>query len=1849
MKNRRIKDRIISVILSVVMLFGLLPAGVMFASTDTFGAERITDAHTLDQWMQYFGTQTDNANGVSLSTEFAGGVWTDKSVFTPDNLPSQITDATYNGNSIAVTDKGDNFYVALSAIASNKEIKGYSTIPTDTVLVLDMSSSMGSADDLRQSAVDELVMATNKAITELLSINNNNRIAVVAYAGNEAKSFGVDSDGITRVIMPLDRYTSNNGTYLVSKNVGFDQNRAIEIASGVKNSDNKAMSANRFEISTSTYMQDGIYEAMKLLLNAETTVTEGVQMGTKRLPIMVLMTDGEPTLASNDYNGNNDRTDLGKANLNDYSGDTGTYSHRDTIAFVTSLTAAFAKKEIEKHYGRSALMYTLPYGTAVLNRPEALSVLNPEKSSTTQNALWNSFLNGERVTVFRKGNRQSNYQYIYATNSTVDGEKLFAEDRMYVDRYFPAENDEAMLKAFEDIVAEIVIQSKYYPTYVESDHDHDGYLTFVDKIGKYMEVTDVSGIIVGDRLFSGAALASYFPANFSGNISEHLTSDMINSVKERLGIDNDAVASALIQAAYTHKQVYYNSPTDFDHYIGWFSDADGNYIDFWHKEMTSAQYAEAKAKGATHVIRSYAFMGDTRNLNGVSSANMMYMSVRIATDIDTAESIVTWRIPASLVPTVTYLVDVEVDTNGKITNVLNLELDSESAESPIRLVYNVEMRGDIADWNIASIVDEEYLKENGYTFYTNKWSADANDTSLNTYSHFEPSVQNERYYYTEDTVVMVSDGNGGYVGYVGTKPSGNGYYREYQVFEKMENGTLRVHKHHEPISAEAMQSVKPDGDNWVIPKDTVHRYYDYEVTEKAENSTNTMLYSDHPFVINEHGDYYTYSTQGNNGKITITPATGIKLTKTLASGYTTDNSFEFVIDGDISGALVVRLDGSGKEASRTAIDESGTIELSAGETVYVIGLAEGEYKVVEKIPAGADYRVESVSVNGQLVSEKYAQIDVVGQTITEVGFTNTKQGYGTLVVSKDVNYPDGFAPTDDHNNKEFTINVTFNGDISAIIAPDGAVKNGSTYTVVLKDGESVTFSNIIEGVTYDVVESDIPDGYDNKEIRFSNQTKAITAGITDQAHVVNDYAPSSVSASVVINGTKTVEGQWPVGAEFNIKLLEITDLSSGNVIDTGLAYAVTADNAEYEIDMSSIVFDKVGTYYFRVVEEIPEDRIPDMAYDRTFGMFAVTVTDSDADGALEIGEVVAYGETQLSQNGNGYVITKNFVNIATTDIVYVNVNKVVADANDGNVTYNGHRADIAFGLFDSMESDTPAYYVITDANGDATFAIPVTKDALGTEGRVYYLRELAPEVEDRVVGMHYDESWFGAVRITWDDAENTAVTEYADIKNGVVGDYRAYDAQTDRFVHVNTYESDEEIGAELELSGTKTLNGKTDLGGREFSFNLYETTAAFVIKGDAIQTVTNNKNAIVFDSIKLNTVGLHYFSVKENPSELGGIANDENHYHITVLVEKFVDTDGVTRLRIAEGYPVIHSYGDNESVARDALDFDNTYTVSGDATVEISGKKTLLGRPMLNGEFRFALVEVADADGTELDNAEIIVAENGSAENGVATFTFEPITYTEIGEHYYVATEVHFMGGNGITYSNAVYTVLVTVADNGNGGLDASWEVLGGGNIEFVNVYDPADVKTEIHGVKELEGKVLNDGEFKFILTQTESDFITEIENGDNREMTNDANGIINFGEFNYTAVGTYYYTACEYIPEETDGIEYDTTVYYITVTVTDNHRGSLETDIDVRLVTVEDVEEVVIPASTIVFVNKFTEPEPDPDPDPDPNPDPDESHPKPTPGDDSNVFGLFVMLIASLGAMMYVIKKKTVFVKHRF
>ena len=190
MKRNNLKTRLLSLLLTVIMVLSLIPAGAITANAvapDT----KVVDAPTMDSWVQFFDLENP-------STQNAGMVWTDKSVF--KEVPNSLKN------------------------------------------------------------LHERDSSTTTSITK----------------------DGQDQDNFL---------------------VATDNDQTVKIAGNVKNSKNNTVTGSK-KSTSGTFTQDGLFQAMGEFLNATTVIEDGkIQAGTSRKPILVLMTDGEPTMANPDFDG----------------------------------------------------------------------------------------------------------------------------------------------------------------------------------------------------------------------------------------------------------------------------------------------------------------------------------------------------------------------------------------------------------------------------------------------------------------------------------------------------------------------------------------------------------------------------------------------------------------------------------------------------------------------------------------------------------------------------------------------------------------------------------------------------------------------------------------------------------------------------------------------------------------------------------------------------------------------------------------------------------------------------------------------------------------------------------------------------------------------------------------------------------------------------------------------------------------------------------------------------------------------------------------------------------------------------------------------------------------------------------------------------------------------------------------------------------------------------------------------------------------------------------------------------------------------------------------------------------
>ena len=347
------------------------------------------------------------------------------------------------------------------------------------------------------------------------------------------------------------------------------------------------------------------------------------------------------------------------------------------------------------------------------------------------------------------------------------------------------------------------------------------------------------------------------------------------------------------------------------------------------------------------------------------------------------------------------------------------------------------------------------------------------------------------------------------------------------------------------------------------------------------------------------------------------------------------------------------------------------------------------------------------------------------------------------------------------------------------------------------------------------------------------------------------------------------------------------------------------------------------------------------------------------------------------------------------------------------------------------------------------------------------------------------------------------------------------------FTFTNTYSvTPVETSVTDQITATKFLTGR-DMAEGEFSFELVEG------EGKDAKVVATGKNAadgkITMSTIEYTKPGTHTYTLCEVKGQTGGVTYDGKTY--TIKTSVIDNGDGTLK--------VTHTLEGAETAR-----FENKYNADpneSSVTDQIKATKVLTGRTLKDGEFKFKLVEGNDVIATGKNDA------NGN-------ITMDAVKYDKAGEHTYTLREVEGEADNGITYSTAVYTIVTTVTDDGNGKLTVEHELQGAETATFENSYKPNSgefsVTDQITATKVLTGRDLVEGEFSFKLLEGDKPVATG---------TNDADGKITMSTIEYTKPGTHTYTLCEVNGGTTSkGITYSDAKFTIETTITDNGDGTL-------------------------------------------------------------------------------------------
>lgn len=1644
---------------------------------------------------------------------------------------------TLNGQSIAMSPNAD-FQVALSALSSTSNTSGYTAVPLDIVMVLDVSGSMADRFDEydRRSPVklDSLKSAVNSFLDEAAKVNegisdNDKKINVslVKFAGNKNDAIGDDTYDVT------------TGSWLFPTTDTYNCSQIVKPLTTC-NTDNVGTlkdAVNKLTARGATRADYGLEYAQKAL--------NGSGKREDANKIVIFFTDGTPT--------------------------SGQY-YEDDVAHS-------AVKNAQQLKSSKVQIYTI----GIFDDANSAA---PDKNSSAENTFMHAV--------------SSNYPKADCVDTTEREPGLFGREytkhtvTLYApasnpDFYKTASNADALKNVFKDIFTE-VSSGLMGPTHVEDgDPSAGGYVTFYDRLGDFMEVKSIDGVAFADTIYEATKwgeLKPNFPATGTDTF-EFKNEEISNGVSE----------------AYPQ-----------------------------HANLNNIKISVVRGTGAE---------GD-------------YVTVQI---------------PASMLPLRKYTVATNIQGETKLTV---------SDTFPINILYSVGLRQDVrtalengtsTDAALVQYVTDNIDPDDKISFYSNKYSKRTlnNGTVGDTTATFVPASSNSFYYHTvnaplyKDEACTIPVKNfetntqyyykltyyqvNGDTTTQGTKAVPMTITDENAVKDCIDcdkNGQAYIKKGtlkgSMPAALDSQLGAKKDANgDPVNPTGTAERRIDFQ-WDLSNNTAHLYL--------------------GNNGRITYNAKGSLKIKKVVntAAGLTPDKDDTFTIKVDLTGA-----DGSYKytinDEEKGTIKSGETLELKANDVAEIVGLPVGcTYTVTEptdKLPTG--YANVSIvdsgtgTITAGLVNTTAPTVTVTN-TYTPTAFEAEFKGSKNFVGRNE------WLPTDKF---DFTLTASGNAPMPADVTTGN---NTKTVTVSNKnEADSFSFGKItftqpgtyrytiredrgsIPGVSYDgstyTVTVEVTEGTDKNKgtlvgtvTYVKNSSAPTNAPAPDKAEFTNTYkaddevvTPVALKKYVDDSGSTSLQDK-----QFQFTLVPANSdgvvLSDEEIADQNVptpSSATATNNVNGRITFGTIKFGSShnGHEYYYLMSEVPGSGSDNIVYSQETYLVKYKVDNNTASAELEATPTYL----QKGSDGNWQVVDESKVIFTNTyKANSVDVQLGVHKQLDGRAWKTGD--DFTFTLKAADEvtpalNDTYTAHVDSTSQSDDFPAITYTK--IGTYNYTITENDFDPA---QIPGVTAGSPVTVTVTVTNNNGQLEADVKYS-------AEYTDETSDKVYAKYINTYST---IAANPKASDLFHIH--KDLKGREWTPN---DSFEFRLEGDsgspmpeqdyrnAYATNTNDSPSIGGDSTLHFTAAdkYTYYISEVLGNQDNGLTYDTTRYKVVVPVVGEPTADNTVQLKVdsvnyykgtlnADGN---YTYS-NEAEGTPVASFLNQYDTSlpENTTFTLSGYKSLLNRPAIDGEFHFTLTDITTG---EANPGTILHADNQA---GMFTFNvnLNPVqtTYTELLaqaaqpadnseepssapaeiqtllERRYILAETVPADTKGVTYDTTYYLVIVPLKDDGNGNLyvdEANIKYYRNGdtdtgetpNLSFANSYTAESVTLSITARKELSGRALQAGEFTFALKDAQGTVLQTVQNA--------ADGSICFplqydDKKDDTALehDSYTYTISEVAGSE-DTIAYDAATYTFTVKVTDNGDGKLVAELD--------------QPQDMVFRNSYT-PKPTPTPTPTPS-----------------------------------------------
>ena len=795
-------------------------------------------------------------------------------------------------------------------------------------------------------------------------------------------------------------------------------------------------------------------------------------------------------------------------------------------------------------------------------------------------------------------------------------------------------------------------------------------------------------------------------------------------------------------------------------------------------------------------------------------------------------------------------------------------------------------------------------------------------------------------------------------------------------------------------------------------------------------------------------------------------------------------------------------------------EEKASFDDSSDKPTWTIRYTAAEQ--TGKLPAGVSAAVSAIDAyvtvvdNGDGTLTATADYGDAGNEF--VNAYTAAPAEASLVGKKNLQVPDGLTPAD--ITGKFTFTVT--GEEGAPMPANASVTNDAKGKV---DFGKITF-------TLDDLNKALGEKPEKREHTF-------TYTVTESGEVAGVTNDAKLSREVSFTVTDDSKGKLSVSRNPDGNAaFTFTNTYNVTPVETSVTDQITATKVLTGRDMAE------GEFSFELVEGEGKDAK------------VVATGKNAADGKITMSTIEytkagtqTYTLREVKGNAGGITYSDAKFTIETT----------ITDSGDGTLSATHVLKDVKVAEFKNSYNVTPKSSSVTEQitadkvldgrdlkAGEFRFELVEGNNVVATGTNNADGKIVMDPVTYTAAGEHtyiLRETKAGTTEngITYSTAEYTIVTTVKDNNDGTLSvEHKLQNVDKATFENAYTV-TPKSFSVTDQITATKVLTGR-DLKEGEFSFELVEGN-------DVVATGKNDaRGKIKMSPIEYTAAGEHTYTLREVKGDAGnGITYDGKTYTIeTTITDK----------------------GDGTLVAKHVLQganeakFNNSYKPNPDefsVTDEIKASKVLTGRDLKEGEFSFQPV-----DGDK------VVATGKNAADG--TITMSPVKYDKAGAHTYTLREAN--GGTtskGVKYSDAKFTIVTTITDNGDGTLKAEHVLKDATAATFKNTYSvtPLDAELDFGLSKAVDGRAWTDSdEFSFTITAAEGTPLPDPATVSvSKKDAKDGIAAINFGKIRYTAAGTYKYEIRENAGNAA-GMTYDGHVATAEVTVTENGEGVLTANV---------------------------------------------------------------------------------------